>query len=133
MMKHAKFSRAASAVLMIVIVFTLMLVPGAWAQSKYKTLYNFTGSTGGNFSQGQPNLRSPGNLYSTTTYGGAGYGTVFELTPNQDGSWTESVLYSFAGGTDGGTPEPTLIFDQPGNLYGTTFSAALMGLATSSS
>src|SRR5262249_14430822 len=74
-----------------------------------------------------------GNLYGTTTLGGAsscggfGCGTVFRLTPNLDGTYTESVLHSFAGGSDGwfGGPDGQypfsgLIADGTGNLFGTT-------------
>ena len=33
-----------------------------------------------------------GNLYGTTIYGGTyNWGTVFELTPNGSGGWTETV------------------------------------------
>src|SRR5579863_3976319 len=46
-------------------------------------------------------------------------GSVFKLT-NLKGKFTESVLYSFTGGTDGGSPTTTLVFDAKGNLYGTT-------------
>jgi len=45
-----------------------------------------------------------GVLYGTSTYGGtSGYGTVFSLTPpaSPSGAWTETVLYSFTGGSDG--------------------------------
>jgi uncharacterized repeat protein (TIGR03803 family) len=58
-----------------------------------------------------------GNLYGTTLDGGTyGYGTIFEVTS----SGTETVLYSFANnGTDGGTPENSLLLDAAGNLYGT--------------
>ena len=35
-------------------------------------------------------------------------------------SWTETVLYSFQGGSDGDSPLSTLVFDAAGNLYGTT-------------
>jgi uncharacterized repeat protein (TIGR03803 family) len=63
-----------------------------------------------------------GNLYGTTAgsggtgcYGG-GCGTVFRLAP--DG--TETVLYAFQGGSDGGNPYAGLITDKSGNLYGTT-------------
>jgi uncharacterized repeat protein (TIGR03803 family) len=71
---------------------------------------------------------SKGNLYGTTQYGGnsSGTGTVFELSPNPSGGWTETVLYQFClvGGncTDGSTPYSSLVFDQQGNLYGTTFA-----------
>jgi uncharacterized repeat protein (TIGR03803 family) len=50
-------------------------------------------------------------------------GTVFKLAPNADGSWRESVLHSFCSRTncgDGAYPDAGLIFDQAGNLYGTT-------------
>jgi uncharacterized repeat protein (TIGR03803 family) len=64
-----------------------------------------------------------GNLYGTTYYGGDQQdGTVFQLTPNQNGGWTEHVLYSFCSQTnctDGWYPLAGLIFDQAGNLYGT--------------
>ncbi len=62
-----------------------------------------------------------GNLYGTTLYGGAyGLGTVFELSPRVGGGWTEMVLHSFAGGTDGAGPRGNLIFDSAGNLFGVT-------------
>jgi uncharacterized repeat protein (TIGR03803 family) len=68
-----------------------------------------------------------GNLYGTTYGGGAyqcslgaGCGTVFELSPNGTGGWTETVLHSFGNGTDGAIPSAGLIFDAAGNLYGTT-------------
>jgi hypothetical protein len=34
--------------------------------------------------------------------------------------WTESVLYAFTGGADGGEPESNLLFDSAGNIYGMT-------------
>lgn len=60
-----------------------------------------------------------GNLYGTTEGGGvSAQGTVFEI----DAAGTESVLYSFAGNTDGSSPQADLLRDSAGNLYGTTFS-----------
>jgi uncharacterized repeat protein (TIGR03803 family) len=75
---------------------------------------------------------SGGNLYGTTSAGGNGggcgnqyiqvsCGTVFKLSPAGDG-WTESILHNFQGGTDGCYPVGGLIFDQSGNLYGTSES-----------
>jgi uncharacterized repeat protein (TIGR03803 family) len=64
-----------------------------------------------------------GNLYGTTSNQGFwGYGAVFELTPHSHGTWTETTLYAFTGGSDGGTPMANLILDKSGNLYGTTES-----------
>jgi uncharacterized repeat protein (TIGR03803 family) len=57
-----------------------------------------------------------GNLYGTTTAGGAGYGTVFKLAP--DG--TETVIYAFQAESDGSYPEAGVVLDGDGNLYGTT-------------
>jgi len=67
-----------------------------------------------------------GNLYSMTyegggtSCGGQGCGVVFELSPAGNGSWTETIIHTFAGSPDGGYPNGNLIFDNAGNLYGTT-------------
>jgi uncharacterized repeat protein (TIGR03803 family) len=64
---------------------------------------------------------SSGNLYGTTDSGGEyAWGTVYKLTPKSSGGWTQSVLYSFKGGTDGQFPTGGVVFDTLGNLYGTT-------------
>src|ERR1039458_3780536 len=55
-------------------------------------------------------------LFRSGVYGG---GTVFELTPSA-GGWTEKIIYSFTGGSDGGLPD-SLLLGQDGNLYGTTY------------
>jgi uncharacterized repeat protein (TIGR03803 family) len=73
-----------------------------------------------------------GNLYGTTSVGGVyGYGTVFELTPQTGGGWTEAVLHNFNfNGSDGEFPEASLILDTAGNLYGTTSSGGAYGYGT---
>ena len=50
-----------------------------------------------------------GNLYGTTPDDGDG--TVYKLTPEPDGSWTESVLHTFTCCTEGSDPYAGLIFD----------------------
>ena len=69
-----------------------------------------------------------GNLYGTTTVGGAsGLGTVFKLTP----TGTETVLHSFANnGTDGFDPYAGLALDKAGILYGTTLEGGANGFGT---
>jgi uncharacterized repeat protein (TIGR03803 family) len=63
---------------------------------------------------------SAGNLYGTTSEGGdSGNGAVFEMTRSGQ-SWTESVIYSFAGGTDAANPVAGVSIDASGNLYGTS-------------
>ena len=64
-----------------------------------------------------------GNLYGTTVAGPAvenSAGSIYELSPKKDGSWTEKVLNSFVD-TDGLAPYGGLVFDSGGNLYGTTY------------
>jgi uncharacterized repeat protein (TIGR03803 family) len=74
-----------------------------------------------------------GNLYGTTFYGGdltgIGGGTVYEVVPNGDGTWSERVLSRFLGTTlNGGvTPYSGVIRDASGNLYGTTYSRGRYG------
>ena len=64
---------------------------------------------------------SAGNLYGVAAQGGASNnGTVFELVKAANGSFTEKTLLSFNGGSGGSTPVGGLIFDNSGNLYGTT-------------
>jgi uncharacterized repeat protein (TIGR03803 family) len=82
-------------------------------------LYSFAGgSSDGAGPEAGLILGSDGNFYGTTEFGGAsGDGTVFQITP----SGTETVLYSFAGGSsDGEGPEAGLIQGSDGNFYGTT-------------
>jgi uncharacterized repeat protein (TIGR03803 family) len=73
-----------------------------------------------------------GNLYGTTISGGTSFqGTVFELSPTASGPWTETVLYNFSGGADGGFPYASkLLMDGAGNLYGMTESGGLYGFGT---
>jgi uncharacterized repeat protein (TIGR03803 family) len=102
-------------------VFELSPSPGGtWT---YTVLYSFTGKADGYDPSSSVIFDAAGNLYGTTIEGGAfGDGTVFEMSPNPDGTWTETVLYSFQGGLDGSFPSSsTLTFDKAGNLYGETF------------
>jgi uncharacterized repeat protein (TIGR03803 family) len=62
---------------------------------------------------------STGALLGTTEMGGThGDGTVFKLTPSGS-KYTSSILYSFAGGTDGASPTGGLIAVGSA-LFGTT-------------
>jgi uncharacterized repeat protein (TIGR03803 family) len=84
-------------------------------------LYHFTGGIDGGTPYAGLVFDQAGNLYGTTTTGGAyARGTVYELTPSE-GGWTQTVLYSFTGGQDGASPYGGVIFDPVGNLWGTTY------------
>lgn len=99
-------------------VFEMVLVAGKW---QLRTLYSFRDQPDGASPYGGVIFGPDGNLYGTTYYAGANdVGTVYKLTRNKDDSWSESVLYSFKGGSDGDSPISTLVIDARGNLYGTT-------------
>ena len=102
---------------------------GQWT---YTILYSFKSGKDGYLPGGNLVFDGACNLYGATDFGG-GKGTicdpyyqycrtVFELSPpkTKGGNWTEKVLHSFAGGTDGANPNGGLILDGKGNVYGTT-------------
>jgi uncharacterized repeat protein (TIGR03803 family) len=94
---------------------------GQWQK---ELLHRFHGGSDGSYPRGTLVFDHFGNLYGTAGGGGAnGYGIVFKLSPDSGGKWTESVLYSFKGPAmgDGSAPFGGVIFDNSGNLYGTTF------------
>jgi hypothetical protein len=104
----------------LAIVIGLFVCPAACAAPSYKILHNFTGSDGVGPYSGVI-VGQNGNLYGTTVGGGVGgcCGTVFELVPQLDGTWMESVLFTFQNNDrDGDVPYGSLIFDAAGNLYG---------------
>jgi uncharacterized repeat protein (TIGR03803 family) len=93
---------------------------GGWTET---TLYSFgLVSTDAAAPLGHMAMDVSGNLYGTTLYGGKyNVGTVFELSPQAGGGWTEKILHNFGQtGTSGGSPRGGVVLDPQGNLYGTT-------------
>ncbi len=71
-----------------------------------------------------------GNLYGTSSLGGAfGNGAIYKLSRSGSG-WTETVLYDFQGLNDGANPVGGVILDKAGNLYGGTFDGGVNGGGT---
>jgi uncharacterized repeat protein (TIGR03803 family) len=62
---------------------------------------------------------SSGNIFGTASATGS-FGVAYEVSPNADGTWTFTILHSFAGGTDGAYPSSGAMLDISGNLYGIT-------------
>jgi len=115
----------------------LALTCGAALGQTYKVLWSF-GSSPSDGASSVSNLifDKAGNLYGTTQFGGSatnlqcgnggGCGTVFELSPNADGTWTNNIIYNFCANysgscLDGQQPTAGLAMDAAGNLYGTTY------------
>ncbi|MGA2904423.1 MAG: choice-of-anchor tandem repeat GloVer-containing protein [Candidatus Korobacteraceae bacterium] len=96
--------------------------PCSWNEN---ILYQFTGNTDAEAGTVSA-FDAAGNLYGISSYGGAyGYGAVFELTPSSAG-WTEQILYSFTGASDGAYTS-SLLVGQDGNLYGTASGGGAYG------
>jgi len=108
---------------------------GHWTE---KILHNFIDNGTDGFN---PNssliIDAAGNLYGTTFHGGSGTcaygvpgyycGTVFELTPQANGVWTEKLLHAFINAAEGWEPYSGLVSDAAGNLYGTTINGGPYG------
>ena len=112
-------------------VFRLAHTGSGWVLTP---LYSFAGGSGGASPYARVIFDPNGTLYGTTADGGGiggcgndGCGTVFNLRPSPAVCktalcpWTETVLYRFSGGSDGGVPFSPVVFDQAGNLYGTAY------------
>lgn len=86
----------------------------------YTVIYRFTvvdGNPSGALISGPDQ-----SLYGMTGIAGSHSGTVYSLTPpsTDGGVWTQTTLYSFAGGSDGSDPVGTLARGINGTLFGVT-------------
>ena len=121
-------------------VFKLTHKHSAWT---FGPLYSFGGGNDGAGPVARLVIGTNGTLYGSTAAGGggscskiyeySGCGSIFNLRPAAAACktalcpWTETVLYRFAGGSDGAYPIGQLAFDQAGNIYGTTFDYLQFG------
>ncbi len=100
------------------VIFKLTRSGGAWTQT---VIHSFTGTNGDGYGPGAGvTVDGHGDVFGMTPTGGAnGYGIVFELQPGASGDWTEKVIHTFAGGTDGiGGSAGRLVLDAAGNVFG---------------
>ena len=117
-------------------VYQLTHTKSGWKET---VLYDFTGGADGAWPMDSLTFDSAGNLYGTAESGGQGRcvkngsqwlgcGVVFELSPTQGGGWHQTVLFSFVPGqVKGVIPVGGVVFDQAGNLYGTTWAPGVNG------
>src|SRR5271157_4784768 len=112
---------APTAGLVLAIVFVLAAVATQSAQAQtYTVIHNFTGGADGAYPVAGLTMDRAGNLYGTTSGGGAsGNGTVFRLSYKGSG-WVLNPLYRFAAGNDGLDPRTRVVIGPDGSLYGTT-------------
>jgi hypothetical protein len=112
---------------------------GTWTANQ---IYYFGLYSGYNTSTAALAIDKAGNLYGTAFFGGlgtdqilcynelGGCGTVYELSPSENG-WTETTLYYFQGlNIDGGNPLSGLTLVSPTRLYGTTSDQGAYGYGT---
>src|SRR6202795_4209903 len=123
---------AATYAVLSVLVVMIGAAVGAPAQTE-TVLHSFSGGKGGSAPSGGLVFDTAGNLYGTHLGGGnlqscsnRGCGTVFQLSPVPQGSWTYTALYSFSGASDGAYPD-SLVLDGAGNVYGTAFGGGQSG------
>jgi hypothetical protein len=114
-------------------VFKLTTPQAPGTRWNWTVLHRFTGGSDGGVgccsTIGPPVLGRDGSLFGAATFGGttacsgrlAACGLAFKLTPSRSGEpWTETILYSFQGGSDGAAPENPLVEGADGAFYGTT-------------
>ncbi len=99
-------------------VFELSPSAGGWTE---KIIYRIGAN---NCSYAGLAMDASGNIFGLTN------STVFELSPNGSGGWNPTVVHTFSGPNDGSSPEGTIVFDQAGNLYGTTTAGGTKGYGT---
>lgn len=99
---------------------------GTWKEA---VVFSFEGGADGWNPMARLALGRNGVLYGTTVTGGHFHGTVFALLPpsSPNGRYTERVLYSFKGGTDGAVPTRGVTIASDGSLYGVTSSGGATG------
>lgn len=98
---------------------------GGWSANE---LYGFSGGSDGGEPLTGVTFDKAGNLYGTTYAGGTGGGVLYKLSPNGNGTWTESVIHAFGSyAGDALDPSTGILIDAAGNLYGASFEGGVNG------
>ncbi|MGB9473436.1 MAG: choice-of-anchor tandem repeat GloVer-containing protein [Candidatus Udaeobacter sp.] len=95
----------------------------------FKVIHAFTGGADGSSGSAGRMILRDGHLYGAATTGGSnGSGVIFQLTPKALGGWDFQTIYTFQGQPDGSFPYGALLFDDSGNIYGTTYYGGANGI-----
>jgi len=77
---------------------------------------------------GRLHIDGVGDIFGVAELGGAHQaGTVFEVIPGTNGTWTFVPLHEFVGTPDGAFPYGGVIADPRGDLFGTTYYGGTTG------
>jgi uncharacterized repeat protein (TIGR03803 family) len=100
-------------------VYKLSHENGTWNAT---VLYSFKGGPAGDNPTGTLVKDTAGNLYGTTSDGGASssLGVIYKMTRGTNGNWTYSVHYRFPGTPQPGVAYNGMVGDAAGHFYGTT-------------
>jgi uncharacterized repeat protein (TIGR03803 family) len=105
-------------------VFQLSFARGGWVNL---VLYSFKSGTDGNSPISNVGFDTMGNIYGTTSEGGLGSGTIFQLIPVPGGSWSETLAHVFAGSPDGAFPYSGMTPGADNTFYGATVHGGANG------
>ena len=110
-------------------MFEIAKTAGGYANTP-TTLASFNGANGAD-PVAALIIDANGNLFSTTTRGGArNLGTVFEITKTSSGYANAPITLVSFNGADGAEPAGGLLSDGNGNLFGTTSLGGASGRGT---
>ena len=101
-------------------VYELVHANGNWTE---KVLYSFKGGADGASPISSLVSDAAGNLYGTTSDGGAAScscGVIFKMTAGGNGTWSEGVAYRFPGAPNPGFAYNGLVRGSAGNFFGAT-------------
>ena len=110
------------------------ITPKGKGKVEESLIHEFVGEADGAFPGSGLTADAAGNLYGVVSNGGGhaftctensggGCGIVYKLTPQSDGTWKETILYTFLGGADGAEPgDDRLALDANGDVFGSAGS-----------
>jgi uncharacterized repeat protein (TIGR03803 family) len=115
-----------SILLLAILVTNLLILNTPSHAQSFSVIHSFAGNDGSGPLAGLV-MDSKENLYGTASSGGIyGDGVVFKASRTGE----EEVLHNFGHGTDGSTPEGSLILNAAGDMFGTTFAGGSSNFGT---